>query len=73
MVRKVPKMYAYINSLQRLVVDLRLNDKSTMKRKRPLAEDDPRRLRSTIMGVEPRPVSELAAEHISRFGETRYT
>lgn len=58
----------YIGELQRQVIDAKLKDPENIKRKRPMAPDDPRNIAPTIAQTSAPPLETMPQEHKSRFG-----
>ena len=64
---KEPKDYAYIPYLLALILSTRRYDKGKVERQAPLSTEDPRRRRSTIAKLPPRPTNVLVNEKKTRF------
>ncbi|XP_070191418.1 uncharacterized protein [Littorina saxatilis] len=64
---KVPKTYHHIPALKLRIMEMRLQDPLPLHRKKPLAQEDPRRLSTHLAATSPPPTSELVAQKKSRF------
>lgn len=67
---KTDKNYSYVVEMQREVIEARLQDWRSMKRKRQLEECDPRNIAKTIAPEQPPETDVLVKKKKSRFEST---